>query len=216
MSAAALGRLNKGSKAPAGKPLLVALDSLHPTQVTVGMRAVKHMRLRLESLGEKAVRKILTRRPIPAVKGPGGALFIIDHHHLGLALWHAEIDSAFASIVDDKSNLAASAFWRRMESDGRQHPFDEDGYRVPMGSLPVGLHELRHDPYRDLAWEVRKAGGFKKSRIPYAEFRWAKFFREHIAASTVRRNPDAAFERAIRLSQSRSAVTLPGYIGEFG
>ena len=194
--------------------MMVPLESLRPTQVTVGMRAVKHMRLRLENLGPKAVRKILARRPIPAVKGPGGALFIIDHHHLGLALWHAQVESACACVIDDKSGLAPGAFWRRMELEGKLHPFDEDGRRVPVAALPVGLHELRHDPFRDLAWEVRKAGGFRKSRIPFAEFQWARFFRERIAMSTLRRDPDGAFEKAIRLSLSRSAAELPGYSGD--
>jgi hypothetical protein len=214
MTSAADGGMRKGRIGSGGRPVMVPLESLHPTQVTVGMRAVKHMRLRLESLSMKAVRKSLARRPIPAVRGPGGALFIIDNHHFSLALWHAEVASACACIIDDKSNMAAAAFWRRMEIDGRLHPYDEDGRRVPVGELPVGLHELRHDPYRDLAWEVRKVGGFSKTRIPYAEFQWAAFFRDHIAASTVRRNPDAAFEKAMKLSQSRSAMLLPGYSGE--
>jgi hypothetical protein len=194
--------------------MMVPLDILRPTQVTVGMHAVKHMRLRLENLGPKAVRKVLASRPIPAVKGPGGALFIIDHHHLGLALWHAQVEQACAYVIDDKSGLAPGAFWRRMERDGRLHPFDEDGCRVPVAALPVRLHELRHDPFRDLAWEVRKAGGFRKSRIPFAEFQWARFFRERIAISTLRRDPDGAFEKAVRLSLSRSAMELPGYIGD--
>jgi hypothetical protein len=99
-----------------------------------------------------------------------------------------------------------------MEAEGRLYPFDEEGRRVPPALLPLGLHELRHDPYRDLAWEVREAGGFVKSRIAYAEFQWANFFRQHITLSSVRRDHDAAVERATRLARSRPAAKLPGYV----
>ena len=198
------------------KPIQVQIESLRPTQMAVGMRSVKFKRRRLESRSAKSIRKFLNGRPIPAVCGPGGELFIIDNHHFGLALWHAEVDGAYARIIDDKSALSPAAFWKRMEIEGRLYPYDEEGRRVAPDRLPLGLHELRHDPYRDLAWEVREAGGFVKSKVPYAEFRWANFFRESIGLSTVRRNYDAAIDRAMKLCRSKEAASLPGYIGRHG
>lgn len=191
----------------------VPIDSLRPTQMAVGMRSVKHKRRRLESGGRKRVEKLVSGRPIPAVRGPDGNLFIIDHHHFGLALWHAEIKRAFAIVIDDKSGLSQAEFWRHMEAEGRLYPFDEEGRRIKPSGLPTGLHELRHDPFRDLAWEVREAGGFRKSKVPYAEFQWAGFFRDRISLAAVRRDHDDAVVKALKLCRGRAASHLPGYLG---
>lgn len=196
----------------AGRPIIVSIDNLRPTQMAVGMRSVKHKRRRLERRTRKGLAKLLDGRPIPAVRGPEGDLYMVDNHHFGLALWHAEIEQAYARVIDDKSTLTPAAFWNWMESEGWLYPYDEEGRRVAPCALPVRLHELRHDPFRDLAWEVREAGGFRKSRVPYSEFRWANFFREHIAAAMVRRNYDSAVEHAMRLCESPLAAALPGYV----
>ena len=182
--------------------------------MAVGMRSVKVKQRKLENRSDKRIEKILSGRPIPAVRGPGGELFIIDHHHFGLALCNAEFEKAYAKVIDDKSSLDPAMFWRRMESDGRLYPYDENGCRVAPEEMPTRLEELRHDPFRDLAWKVREEGGFHKSAIPYAEFQWANFFRERIKPALVRRNRDSAMGKALKLSRSRSAADLPGYIGK--
>lgn len=198
----------------AAEPILVPIDMLRPTQVAVGMRAVAQKRDKVESRAGKSklILRFLDKRPIPSVVGPGGDLFIIDHHHLGLALWQADIEQAFVRIVDDLSALPKPTFWTRMEASGRLYPFDESGHRIRPSGLPPALHALRHDPFRDLAWSVREAGGFAKSPVPYAEFRWAAFFREHISARTLRTNYDSAVAKALRLTATREAANLPGFL----
>ncbi len=178
------------------------------------MRAVKWKRRKLEARTAKRFQKVLTAKPIPTVRGPGGELFMVDHHHFGLALWQSGVESAYVRLIDDASDLDAVAFWRHMETTGRLYLFDEDGHRVPPTCLPTWLHALRHDPYRDIAWTVREAGGFAKAPEPYAEFRWANFFRERIDISTVRRNYDTAVDKAMRLSRSKAASHLPGFRGK--
>jgi len=182
--------------------------------MAVGMRSVDTKRRKIEDRADKRKRleRVLTKRPIPAVRGIGNELYMIDHHHFGLALWQAEIETAYVQIIDDISTLSPGAFWRQMEADGRVYPYDEDGLRVAHDTLPKRLHGLRDDPFRDLAWEVRAAGGYKKTRIPYAEFQWANLFREHIKLTTVRRKHASAFDRAMKLCRSREAADLPGFI----
>jgi hypothetical protein len=203
------------SHAAADDLLLVPISALRPTQMAVGMRSVRLKRRRIETQVAKSKRleKVLTSRPIPIICGPAGRMFIIDHHHFGLALWQAEVEAAYVRIIDDKSHLSAGAFWQCMEANGRLYPFDEEGQRVEPERLPRSLHALRHDPFRDLAWQVREAGGFQKSRVPYAEFRWANLFRQHIDACDAIDGDKAAFKRAMRLCRSRAAAELPGYIG---
>lgn len=194
---------------------LVALEILHPTQAVVGMRSVERKRRNIEKrLGRRGkIASFLAERPIPTVLGPGSRLYMIDHHHLGLALARADVEEAYVEIIDDLTDLTRAAFWRRMEAQGKLYPFDEKGRRIPPSQLPSGLPELRHDPYRDLAWYVREAGGFAKSPQPYAEFRWADYYRERISARALRSDFDAAVTRAVKLARCKTAAGLPGFIG---
>lgn len=195
-------------------PILMPLDVLRPTQVAVGMRSVACKRAKVaRRVGKsKQIARFLDKRPIPSVVGPGGDLYMIDHHHLGLALWQAEVKQVYVHIVRDFSALARPAFWRKMEADGCLYPFDEAGQRVRPSRLPAGLHALKEDPFRDLAWSVREEGGFEKSPIPYAEFQWAAFFREHVSERTLKTNYDKAVAKAVHLSRSREAAALPGFV----
>jgi hypothetical protein len=178
------------------------------------MRSVAAKREKVIRRAERRdkITRFLDRRPIPSVLGPEGQLYIIDHHHLGLALWQAEVDAAVVRIVEDLSSLPKPVFWTRMEAAGRLYPFDEAGQRVRPSRLPKALPALREDPFRDLAWSVREAGGFKKCSEPYAEFRWAAYFRQHIAARTLDRNYDLAVEKAVKLCRAKEAKRLPGYV----
>lgn len=194
--------------------IMVSLEALRPTQMSVGMRAVTYKRRKFERRIKKAkgLENALRRRPIPAVRGPRGELFIVDHHHLGLALWQAEIESAYVRVIGDFSRLRMPHFWQRMQSNGWLHPFDEEGHPVAPHSLPPWLHAMRHDPFRDLAWEVREAGGFEKSHTPFAEFLWAHYFRARISLSAIREDPSAVLNEAMKLARTRAAADLPGWI----
>lgn len=196
------------------KLLSVPLDELRPTQMAVGMRAVAAKREKVERRARnvRKLRRYLEDRPIPAILGPDDDLFIIDHHHLSLALLKSDVGEAFVRVVGDLSDLPRKRFLRRMANLGLLHAYDRHGRAVCPTKLPERLDELRADPYRDLAWSVREAGGFAKTGKPYAEFRWADFFRARIARSTVRRDFDYAHDRAMWLARSREAMRMPGYI----
>ncbi len=58
-------------------------------QITVGMRAVKDKRLQLRKRKSQKIGKFLGDHMIPVILGPGGRHYVIDHHHLSLAL-HSE------------------------------------------------------------------------------------------------------------------------------
>lgn len=201
------------ASATSDQSILVPLEALRPTQATVGMRAVAMKRRKIEKRLRMPSRiaRFLEQKPIPSIRGPGGHLFMIDHHHLGLALWQAEIETAYVHVIEDLSVLPIASFWRRMEADGRVHPFDAEGRRIQPSRLPSRLNALREDAFRDLAWSVREAGGFAKSRMPFAEFQWAEYFREHVPERTVTRDYEAAVARALKLARARAASHLPGW-----
>lgn len=177
------------------------------------MRAVANKRERVERRAQerKRLERYLGKRPIPSVLGPGGELFMIDHHHLGLALWQAEVETVFVSIIEDWSVLPVATFWQQMEAQGRLHPFDAEGRRIKPQRLPLRLGGLRADPYRDLAWSVREAGGYDKVTKPYSEFEWAAYFRVRIGERAIARDYEAAVSRAVQLAHSKDAARLPGY-----
>jgi hypothetical protein len=195
--------------------LSIPLDDLRPTQMAVGMRAVEAKREKVERRARsgRRLRRFLEKRPIPAVMGPDEDLFIIDHHHLSLALLRSDVDEAFIRVVGDLSRLSRRRFLQQMSALGLLHAYDGHGRPVCPTQLPASLDDLRSDPYRDLAWSVREAGGFVKTGKPFAEFRWADFFRTRIPRSTVIRDFDYAHDRAMWLARSRDAARMPGFTG---
>lgn len=198
------------------KPILLPIAALRPTQAAVGMRAVAAKREKVETRAHKRkkIARFLERRPIPAVLGPQGNLYIVDHHHLSLALLQSEVTEAFVKVIDEWAHLPHTSFWKNMRDSGRAYLFDEKGDPIRPAQLPGSICGLRCDHFRDLAWSVREAGGFEKTWKPYAEFRWAEYFRKHIAVSRVRRDYDGAFEQAMRLARDKKAAALPGYVGK--
>jgi hypothetical protein len=69
------------------------------------------------------------------------------------------------------------------------------------------------DPFRSLAGELRRVGGFAKDTTPFSEFLWADFLRRKLSRKGVENNFSKAIERALALGKSKDAVYLPGWCG---
>jgi hypothetical protein len=93
------------------------------------------------------------------------------------------------------------------------HPFDADGRRRPYGNIPKSVSDLLDDPFRSLAGELRRAGGFAKDTTPFSEFLWADFLRRRIKRKLVEDDFSHAIERALQLARSADAGYLPGWCG---
>ena len=72
---------------------------------------------------------------------------------------------------------------------------------------------LKDDPFRSLAGELRRVGGFAKDITPFSEFLWADFLRRKISRKSVEENFDKAMEKALGFARSKDAVYLPGWCG---
>src|SRR5258705_863614 len=71
------------------EPILhpIPILSLHPTQMTVGMREVKEKRKRWrEPKSKKKQAELLGKHMIPVVLGPAHRHYIVRHHHLARPL----------------------------------------------------------------------------------------------------------------------------------
>lgn len=72
-----------------------------------------------------------------------------------------------------------------MDAHNWLYPYDKAGRPCAWENLPRYVGGLIDDPYRSLAGDVREAGGFTKTPMPYSEFLWADYFRDHIRKKTL-------------------------------
>ncbi|MCD2174762.1 ParB-like protein [Rhizobium sp. C4] len=190
----------------------VPIADLRPTQMTVGMREVyrKRREWRDMSAGEDA--DFLGQHMLPGVLGPKGRCWIVDHHHLALALHKEGVKSVLVSTLADLSDLGKDEFLTFMDNRNWLHPFNGDGERRPAKDLPKRIWDLQDDPFRSLAGAVREAGGFAKESTPYTEFLWADFYRRRLKRPETDDDFDDAAEKALKLSRSKDARHLPGWV----
>lgn len=191
----------------------VSVEDLRPTQMTVGLREVALKRKELRALPPSKKDDFLGMHFIPAVIGPKGRPFVVDHHHLARALHEEGIEKVLISVLADLSQLTRQEFLIFLDNRAWMHPFDASGRRRAYEDLPKSVDGLVDDPYRSLAGAVRRAGGYAKDTTPFAEFLWADFFRRRIDADQLADSFDKAAKKATALAQDKSASHLPGWSG---
>ena len=189
----------------------VPIEELFPTQITVGMREVRAKRKHWRGVGHKG--EFLGGHLIPVIRGPKGRYYIIDHHHLALALQHEGVRKVAITVLADLFKLDKDAFWTYLDNRSWMHPYDAKGKRRPHTDLPRRVSGLVDDPFRSLAGELRRAGGFAKDTTPFSEFLWADFLRRRVKRQRVEKNFMQALEQAMRLARSEDASFLPGWCG---
>ena len=197
------------------EPILkpVAITDLRPTQITVGMREVSEKRKRWREMKTKKGDKFLGTHMIPVILGPKDRHYVIDHHHLALALYKEGVKDVLVSVTSNLSMLEADAFWFVLDSRNWMHPFNDEGRRCSYTDIPKSVNKLKDDPFRSLAGELRRAGGFAKDTTVFSEFLWADFLRRRIKRKLVENDFDHALETALKLAKSQDAVYLPGWCG---
>ena len=88
-----------------------------------------------------------------------------------------------------------------------------EGRRVPFRDMPMHMWDAVDDDFRSLAAFVRDAGGYEKTDVPLADFRWAELFRAHFPRPRDDVEFDALLKPAIDFARSETAAGLPGYKG---
>src|SRR5271169_6324543 len=197
------------------EPIFIAtpIKELRPTQITVGMREVEAKRREWrERHGAKAGRFLGTHM-IPVVLGPKERRYVTDHHHLARALLDEGVTEVATSVVLDLSRVDPDGFWIALDNLSLMHPFDAKGRRQKYGKIPTAVSDLVDDPFRSLAGELRRAGGFAKDTTPFSEFLWADFLRRKISTKVVDDNFAKAMEKSLALARSHDAIYLPGWCG---
>jgi len=72
--------------------------------------------------------------------------------------------------------MTATEFWQTLDNNCWAY-LGPPGDRIDPATIPTTVKELRDDPYRTLAWRVVKKHGYCKTDVPFAEFKWAAYFR---------------------------------------
>ena len=200
---------------PPRQPELIKtkLEKLHPTQITVGKLEVHQKRKQWGTLGKKARAAALASHWFPAIAGPDGRFYIVDHHHFGLALLEEEVRTVSVMMLKDLTWLEPERFWRVMDHHQWTHPYDNQGVRQDFHALPYHLKQLQDDPYRSLAGELRRAGGYAKDVTPFSEFLWADYLRSRIKVDAVEHDFRKALAKAKKLAAAQDARYLPGWCG---
>jgi hypothetical protein len=196
---------------PVVKPVNIA--DLRPTQITVGLREVREKRKGWQEKKGKKAGEFLGKHMIPVILGPSGRHYVIDHHHLARALHEEGVKDVLVTVVADLSMVDRDTFWTVLDNRSWMHPFDDKGRRRGYKDIPKSVRDLIDDPFRSLAGELRRAGGFAKDTTPFSEFLWADFLRRRIRRKLVKLDFDRAIVAAMKLSKSQEAIYLPGWCG---
>ncbi|EFA84962.1 hypothetical protein PPL_01955 [Heterostelium album PN500] len=219
--------------------LCYEIDRLRPTQCAAGMkhvqRKVNELKTLKEEKGADKVIEFLYGHPAPVILKQND-IYLIDNHHLCRALYELkgeffeDLDfskydkdfdgkvsgdpKCFVKVVSDLTDKQTmQEFWEKMEEERWVHPYDHNGNGpLPHHEIPSHIKDLKDDIWRSVAALVKIQGGFKKSMVPYAEFRWANFFRGELQSDC-----DLPFEelvdKSMKLSKSSKAKELPGFTG---
>ena len=183
--------------------------------MTVGMREVKEKRKRWrEHKSKKKQAELLGKHMIPVVLGPDKRYYVVDHHHLARALHDEGVKDILVTVIGDLTMVDRDAFWGVMDNKRWVYPYDAKGERRHFKDIPKSVAELKDDPFRSLAGELRRAGGFAKDTTPFSEFLWADFLRrENVAQERGRQFRQGDREGAGAWPKARTRSICPAGAG---
>ncbi len=114
------------------EPILhpIPILSLHPTQMTVGMREVKEKRKRWrQHKSKKKQAELLGKHMIPVVLGPDQRHYVVDHHHLARSLHEEGVKDILVTVIADLTMVDPDAFWGVLDNHRWAYPYDTKGER---------------------------------------------------------------------------------------
>jgi hypothetical protein len=197
-----------------GQPCKCDARVLHPLQGALGMEEVgeKTSNINKDYDGEW---KDLEDDPIQVIVGPGDRLFITDHHHKADAWLRAGRPDVLCQIKRRPAFGSEQKFWAGLVKDNLVRLADENGKPLAPAQLPSTLDQMPDDPYRSLAWRLRKEKGYcrPKDHKEFVEFRWADWMRNRpeLPRQDVSASTEAVLPEALKLAAGPEAKALPGY-----
>ncbi|MDD5304590.1 MAG: ParB-like protein [Elusimicrobia bacterium] len=191
---------------------------LKPMQIPAGMLEVQEKARALRDMKSKETEAWLKDGSVPVIEDYKGRKRPVDHHHEARAAWEADLDEVYTHrYFDDEMHgrlkaLPRDQFYAVTRAMGLFYDRDQFGVGPhDPNHLPEDVRSLADDPYRSVAWQVRKRGGYDKSSIPFAEFKWAQYFRERVQTYPTRADFEKSVLEAMKIVHDPAAKGLPGY-----
>ena len=199
-------------------PVKTKLLDLKPMQIPAGMYEVQDKAKKLRDMKSKESEAWLKENSVPVVEDYKGRLRPVDHHHEARAAWEADLDQGYTHrYFDDEMHARLKAlprdqFYAVTRAIGLFYDRDQFGAGPhDPNHLPEDVRGMGDDPFRSVAWQVRKRGGYDKTAIPFAEFKWAQYFRERVKTYPRRADFEKTVVEAMALVHDPAARGLPGY-----
>jgi hypothetical protein len=201
---------------PAQPLLELAVASLQPTQMCVGLAEVRSRQADFRAESSRERRSYLGSKPVPLARNSAGAVWMIDRHHRLRALLELEPEAvAFGYVVLEVASDARAVVLEELQRRGWLYLHDGRGLGpLPPSDLPPNLLGLQDDPYRSLVWKLKKEGVITAAPlIPFHEFRWGAWLRSRPLPPFSSLNLDPALPAARSFARSSAASHLAGWKG---
>nr|RNJ64849.1 MAG: chromosome partitioning protein ParB [Leptolyngbya sp. IPPAS B-1204] len=201
------------SNLSSGTLSLAVVDLLHPAQVALGYREVHYRIQQFQAMTPPELDAYLLEHFLPVVIAPDRLPYVVDHHHRARAIQMIGLrKTVYVKVWENCKDWSRAEFWQLMQEKAWVYPFDKNGRSVDLEAIPASLAELQDDQYRSLAWGVLQAGGYAKSEVPFQEFLWGNYFRQHLSFEDTEAGFQQAINETLQLCRSQAASHLPGYI----
>ncbi|MFI5349108.1 MAG: ParB-like protein [Elusimicrobiota bacterium] len=220
-SRAATVELNKIKEAHLNRnpePEKAKVTKLKPMQIPGGMFEIKDKAVALRDMKKKEADEWLEENSIPHIEDYKDRKRPVDHHHEARAAWEAGFKKVYTHRYFDDwlhrkiKGLTREEFYAVTRAMGLFYDLDQFGAGPhDPNHLPEDVRGLADDPFRSVAWQVRKRDGYLKSSVPFAEFRWAKFFRARVKTYPSGADFEKSVREAMRIVHDPAAKGLPGY-----
>ena len=208
-------------KATLGDLCYASFDEIHPTQFVLGKLSIGPKTAKVEKMGKKGkIENYLKGKSAPAIIGPDGLYYITDRHHTSYSILNSNLNrnykKLYIKVIKNWSKLSYKEFSKKMTAHNYAWLRDENHNLRDFEDLPKHINNLGDDPYRSLAWLVRKNGGFIKVGVNFQEFYWGIFFKLQGIKIKSSSEPDvkAVLKQALKLAHSKEASHLPGFISK--
>ena len=195
------------------------ISEIHPGQYAIGQYSIKYKAGKIEKeWAEKELSDHMRDEENPAIYGPNHKLWIIDGHHQHRGLYQANIPKerkiSYIDVIADFRGETHKIFKDFMIKNNYVYLKNHQYNAIEFEELPSSIENMQINPYRSLAWVVRKHDIFNKSKIPFAEFMWGEYFKNNGIELPKRFDPVkdiSALTKAIDLAKSPQASNLPGF-----
>src|SRR5260370_26730027 len=124
----------------------VKIESLRPTQISVGMREVEEKRKRWREHKGKKKATFLGSHLIPVIRGPKDRHYVIDHHHLARALIEDGQAVISIAVVADLRTLERHAFWVVLDLKAWGPPYHHNSVRRGFADIHPSGTNPPNDP----------------------------------------------------------------------